>query len=46
VRGSGGEVSLETGARNPKPWAVEAKQKLIDRGYALLDAELRERRVA
>jgi predicted acylesterase/phospholipase RssA len=46
VRGSGGEVSLETGARNPKPWSAEAKAKLIERGYALLDAELREQRVA
>jgi hypothetical protein len=46
VRGSAGEVSLETGLRTAKPWTVEAKRELIARGYRLLDAELRERAVA
>ena len=46
VSGSAAELSLETGLRNPKPWADEAKRELIARGYALLDDELRERAVA
>jgi predicted acylesterase/phospholipase RssA len=41
VRGSVAEVSLEPGFRDQKPWTVEAKQALIDRGYRLADAELR-----
>jgi predicted acylesterase/phospholipase RssA len=41
-----GGVSLEAGLRNPKPWSDDAKRELIARGYALLDAELRERAVA
>jgi predicted acylesterase/phospholipase RssA len=41
-----GPVSLEAGLRNPKPWGDEAKRELIDRGYRLLDDELRERAVA
>jgi predicted acylesterase/phospholipase RssA len=40
VRGSAGEISLEAGLRNPKPWTLEAKQELIRRGWELLDAEL------
>jgi predicted acylesterase/phospholipase RssA len=46
VSGSADGASLETTARNPLPWSEEAKRVLIDRGYALLDDELRERRVA
>ena len=41
-----GPVSLEAGLRNPKPWSDEAKRELIERGYRLLDDELRERAVA
>ena len=41
VRGSVAGVSLEPGFRDQKPWTVEAKQSLIDRGYRLADAELR-----
>jgi predicted acylesterase/phospholipase RssA len=40
VSGTAGDVSLETGVRNPKPWTLEAKRKLIMRGWELLDAEL------
>jgi predicted acylesterase/phospholipase RssA len=46
VQSSAGEVSLETGLRNPKPWSVEEKRALIDRGYALLDEVLEQRAVA
>jgi hypothetical protein len=46
VQSSAGEVSLETGLRNPKPWSEEEKRLLIGRGYALLDDVLAERRVA
>jgi predicted acylesterase/phospholipase RssA len=46
VQSSAGEVSLETGLRNPQPWTEEAKRSLIARGYALLDTVLVERRVA
>jgi len=46
VQSSAGEVSLETGLRNPKPWSEEEKRLLIARGYALLDDVLAERRVA
>ncbi len=46
VSGSAVEISLETGLRRPHPWDVDAKRELIARGYALLDDELRERRVA
>jgi len=41
VRASVGEVSLDPGFRKVVPWTVEAKRGLIDRGYALLDEELR-----
>jgi predicted acylesterase/phospholipase RssA len=37
VQSSAGEVSLETGLRNPPPWTEEAKRALIRRGYDLLD---------
>jgi predicted acylesterase/phospholipase RssA len=46
VQSSAGEVSLETGLRNPKPWSTEEKRALIDRGYALLDEVLEHRAVA
>jgi predicted acylesterase/phospholipase RssA len=46
VSGGAGEISLETGLRNPKPWDEAAKRQLIARGYALLDAQLGERAVA
>jgi predicted acylesterase/phospholipase RssA len=46
VQSSAGEVSLETGLRNPKPWSEDEKRTLIARGYALLDDVLAERRVA
>jgi hypothetical protein len=46
VQSSAGEVSLETGLRNPKPWSAEEKCALIDRGYALLDEVLEQRAVA
>lgn len=42
VTGSAEGVSLETGARHPRPWTREAKRTLIDRGYRLLDEQLRE----
>src|SRR5438445_6899131 len=40
VQGTVGDASLETTSRNPQPWTDDAKRKLIDRGYALLDEEL------
>jgi hypothetical protein len=46
VGGGAGEISLETGLRNPKPWDEAAKRQLIARGYALLDERLGERAVA
>jgi predicted acylesterase/phospholipase RssA len=46
VQSSAGEVSLETGLRNPRPWTEEEKRTLIARGYALLDELLVERQVA
>ena len=46
VQSSAGEVSLETGLRNPKPWSEDEMRLLIARGYALLDDVLAERRVA
>jgi predicted acylesterase/phospholipase RssA len=46
VNGGAGEMSLETGMRNPKPWDENAKRQLIARGYALLDERLGERAVA
>jgi predicted acylesterase/phospholipase RssA len=41
VSGSVGEASLEQGFRNPRPWTIEVKRELIDRGYRLTDEELR-----
>ena len=46
VQSTAGEVSLETGLRNPKPWSNDEKRQLIARGYGLLDDLLAERRVA
>src|SRR5712691_5019102 len=46
VQSSAGEVSLEAGLRNPKPWTNQEKRALIDRGYALLDDVLQQRAVA
>jgi len=46
VQSSAGEVSLETGLRNPKPWSTEEKRSLIARGYALLDDVLQQRDAA
>ena len=40
VRGSTAGVSLDPGVRAQKPWSVEDKRALIERGYALADAEL------
>jgi len=42
VQSSAGEVSLEAGLRNPKPWSTEEKRSLIARGYALLDDVLQQ----
>jgi predicted acylesterase/phospholipase RssA len=46
VQSTAGEVSLETGLRNPQPWTEEAKRSLIRRGYDLLDEVLVEEAVA
>ena len=46
VQSTAGEVSLETGLRNPVPWTEEAKRALIRRGYDLLDELLVEEAVA
>jgi predicted acylesterase/phospholipase RssA len=46
VQATAGEISLETGRRNPKPWSSEEKLALIARGYGLLDDVLAEPRVA
>jgi hypothetical protein len=46
VQSTAGEVSLETGLRNPTPWTEEAKRSLIRRGYDLLDELLVEEAVA
>jgi predicted acylesterase/phospholipase RssA len=46
VQSTAGEVSLETGLRNPAPWTEEAKRALIRRGYDLLDELLVEEAVA
>ncbi|HKI91965.1 MAG TPA: patatin-like phospholipase family protein [Gaiellaceae bacterium] len=42
VAGGADEINLETSLRNPEPWDEAAKRELIARGYALLDAALRE----
>jgi predicted acylesterase/phospholipase RssA len=41
VAGSVADVSLDPGLRAQKPWTVEDKRALIQRGYDLADAELR-----
>jgi predicted acylesterase/phospholipase RssA len=46
VQSTAGEVSLETGLRNPAPWTEDAKRALIRRGYELLDELLVEEAVA
>jgi predicted acylesterase/phospholipase RssA len=46
VQSTAGEVSLETGLRNPTPWTEDAKRSLIRRGYELLDELLVEEAVA
>ena len=46
VRGTAGELNLETGMRHQHPWDDETKRRLIASGYDLLDEQLRERRVA
>jgi len=46
VQSTAGEVSLETGLRNPTPWTEDAKRALIRRGYDLLDELLVEEAVA
>ena len=46
VQSTAGEVSLEAGLRNPKPWTEESKRVLIERGYDLLDEVLLEQQVA
>jgi predicted acylesterase/phospholipase RssA len=46
VQSTAGEVTLETGLRHPKPWTVEQKRALIERGYDLLDDVLSENAAA
>jgi predicted acylesterase/phospholipase RssA len=46
VRGTAGEITLETGLRRPRPWDEDEKRQLIARGYALLDEVLADRAVA
>jgi predicted acylesterase/phospholipase RssA len=41
VRATLGPVSLEAASRKPAPWSETEKRALIQRGYALTDAELR-----
>jgi predicted acylesterase/phospholipase RssA len=43
VQSTAGEVSLETGLRNPQPWTEDAKRALMRRGYDLLDELLVDR---
>jgi predicted acylesterase/phospholipase RssA len=42
VRGDAGELSLDPSFRAGLEWPLETKQALIERGYALTDAALRE----
>ena len=42
IPAAAGEVSLDPGFRNQKPWSEQAKWALIDRGYELADLELRQ----
>jgi len=46
VAGSVADVSLDPGLRAQKPWTVEDKRALIQRGYDLADAEFRAAGVA
>jgi len=46
VQSTAGEVSLETGLRNPDPWTEDDKRRLIAKGYQLLDELLVEQAVA
>jgi predicted acylesterase/phospholipase RssA len=46
VQSTAGEVSLETGLRNPQPWTEEAKRALIRKGYDLLDEVLVDERAS
>jgi len=46
VVGSVGDVSLDPGLRAQKPWTVEDKRALIQRGYDLADAEFRAAGIA
>jgi predicted acylesterase/phospholipase RssA len=46
VQSTAGEISLETGLRNPRPWTEDEKRALIERGYRLLDEVLVEEAVA
>ena len=46
VSGSVADVSLDPGLRAQKPWTVEDKHALIQRGYDLADAEFRAAGVA
>ncbi len=36
------DLSLDPGFRNPRPWTLEVKRELQQRGYAAADAALRE----
>jgi predicted acylesterase/phospholipase RssA len=40
VAGTAGRYSLQPGFRSPRPWTIEAKRTLIERGYRLADREL------
>jgi predicted acylesterase/phospholipase RssA len=40
VHASAGEINLDPGFRNPRPWTEAAKRTLIARGYELTDREL------
>jgi predicted acylesterase/phospholipase RssA len=41
VAGGAGELTLDPGFRNPKPWSEEAKRALVRRGWQLTDEALR-----
>jgi len=41
VAGTAGELSLDPGFRNPKPWTPQAKRELVRRGWQLTDEALR-----
>ena len=42
VRGSAGSDSLDPTFRGERPWPVERKRALIERGYALTDEALQQ----